>query len=254
MHQFRSESPTKFLATSITSTLNPEIKHQSSQKIDLSLNPEDFKVIEEQFKELDSKIFHKAKEYKKLLKERVSYEPKEEDSKKEEDLQEAKSTSPFLFVPQSPRPDRIINTRLVSQICQNINGYDIKHSLLEMDVESHGTILPRAIKHIMCNPPVPIKMICAVTIIQESLGCVDEPIMSQFWRDSTTHKFDTLQYPLNLIKYEDEVLIDGATGEIHYVLRILYEGAYQRFKYTYERNLKQAEGDFKLQAFDYINQ
>ena len=64
----------------------------------------------------------------------------------------------------------------------------------------------------MCNPPAPMKLVCATTIIKESLGCVDEEIMSQFWRDSTTHKFDTLKYPINLIKYEDEVMINSQTG------------------------------------------
>lgn len=82
---------------------------------------------------------------------------------------------------------------------------------------------------------------------------MDEPILSQFNRDACSHKFDFLKLPVNLIKYEDEVMVVNTTGEVHYVLRILYEGAYQRFKYTYERSLNEAEGQFKIQAFDYIN-
>ena len=43
---------------------------------------------------------------------------------------------------------------------------------------SNGVTLPRVIKHIMCNPPAPLKLVEATAVIKESLGLVNDEIMS----------------------------------------------------------------------------
>eukprot|EP00347_Sterkiella_histriomuscorum_P018527 403345172 len=212
------------------------------------LDTMDYSAIEEGFKVIDRQIFQIAKEYQQKLQ-------KIEKEQQLEINQAAAQQTKHQFLPQSPtlKQDFIKDSKLIGQISQNINGYQIKHSLLQIDDCCNDMTLPRAIKHIMCIPAAPIKLVCAASLIKESLGCMDASILSQFYRDATQHNFDTLKLPVNLIKYEDEVMINNATGEIHYVLRILYEGPYQRFKYTYDRGMNEAEGQFKIQAFDYIS-
>ena len=104
---------------------------------------------------------------------------------------------------------------------------------MEIDVETHGKTIPRIIKHIICVPPCPVGLIKELSLFKESMGLIDEPILSQVKRDSIS--LDSLSLPVTLWKYENEVMVNTATGSIHYVIRVWYEGIYQKFKYTFER-------------------
>ena len=54
-----------------------------------------------------------------------------------------------------------------------------------------------------------------------------------------------------MVKFENEELIDWVSGEMQYVLRIYYEGEDgERYKYTYNRNVDQAEGEWKVHKED----
>ena len=48
---------------------------------------------------------------------------------------------------------------MIGQTIQAVKGHDIKYSLLEIDVDSRGQTFPKIIKHIICVPPGPIKML-----------------------------------------------------------------------------------------------
>ena len=78
----------------------------------------------------------------------------------------------------------IRQTKLVRQEQESVKGFDIKYSIVEIDAESHGVTLPRIIKHIQCSPPAPVKFVQEVALFKESLGLMDEPVLSQFVRDS----------------------------------------------------------------------
>lgn len=91
-----------------------------------------------------------------------------------------------------------------------MKGHDIKYSLLEIDVESHKHTLPRIIKHIICVPPVPMKLLQEISEFKESLVCLDEQVLSQLIRDSKD--LSTLSMPINISRYENEVLVNTQTG------------------------------------------
>ncbi len=96
----------------------------------------------------------------------------------------------------------IKKTRLINQTVEMIKGHEIKQSLLEIDMDSNGVVLPRIMKHIICHPPAPIKLVQEVAGLKESLGGLDEPVLSQLFRDARF--FESLDFPINLIKYENE--------------------------------------------------
>ena len=87
---------------------------------------------------------------------------------------------------------------------------------------------------------------------QESLGTLDEPVLTQLLRD--TKSLTMLQLPLAIIKYENEVSVDTVTGAIRYILKIWYEATYQQMKYKYERlNTDEATGTWKVKEGDYLD-
>jgi hypothetical protein len=50
--------------------------------------------------------------------------------------------------------------------------------VLEIDVETNNVTLPRILKHIISVPPVPIKFLREISLFKESLGGLDEDILS----------------------------------------------------------------------------
>ena len=95
-------------------------------------------------------------------------------------------------------------------------------------------------------------MLQEISLFQESMGLMDEPLLSQFLRDSKN--FESLDQPLTLFKYENEMRLDPQSGEILYYICIWYEGVQQRFKYTYERKRDEAEGKWKLKKNEFLDE
>ena len=73
-------------------------------------------------------------------------------------------------------------------------------------METQGITLPRIIKHVIATPPVPVKFLREVCIFKESLGGIDEEILSQLIRD--LKYLDSLSHPLAIFKYENEQMIN----------------------------------------------
>lgn len=57
------------------------------------------------------------------------------------------------------------------------------------------------------------------------------PVLTQFGYDAA--KFDTLQFPLYITKYENEKTIDEKTGNNIYSVKVWYDSAYDMYLYTY---------------------
>ena len=62
------------------------------------------------------------------------------------------------------------NTRLIEESSTAAKGYNFKFSLLEIDMEIDGIVIPRLIKSVTCNPAAPIPLMEYLTPFKESLG------------------------------------------------------------------------------------
>jgi hypothetical protein len=77
-------------------------------------------------------------------------------------------------------------------------------------MEMEGLMIPRLLKCILCVPPAPLALTSLLTPFKESLGLIDEKVLSQLELD--TKDFDLLRQPALLIKFENEETIDPRSG------------------------------------------
>ena len=128
----------------------------------------------------------------------------------------------------------------------------MKFRVVSYAKEKDGIKMPHIHKQIVCDPPAsPDFIISHTDMVWETIGGVDQRVMTQFLEDAG--KFEDKFQPIKVWKFDNEVELNPETQRNDYYVKIWYEDkAGERVLYNFRLNHGDEAGTFALEktSFD----